>query len=309
MNIGEHLHMDLLPLVATSIRGNTFLLIAVDEKSGYISTAPLKTKSAKAICEAIMGIVCFFNSFGHKVLRITSDDERNFHATKDLVAKYGITLNTTPSELHERRCERYIQTLKDRKRSTLASLAYELPPKLEAEAYTYIANLMNTTPNTVTGAISPYQLVTGQKLRLPAYYFGQTRVFQSKRKDSDIRGEWGIFLGYGSNNHQYLRAFIPLRSAGYSRRKFVPHPHMPPEWNLPARLRPPETKSLNGNNLTAVGSSEYMHSTKIATFDHSSASQINQHIQSGSPFPIPSSGDELKNQECDQRNFEDTTSF
>ena len=187
--IGEHLHVDLLPLTALSLGGNTYLLISVDEKTGYISTAPLKTKNAKSIYEGLLNIIHSYNSHGHRVKRITSDDERNFRATKDMLAKYGVLLDSTPADLHEKRCERYIQTIKARKRSVLANLSYELPAKLEGEAYTYVIILINMTPNSVTGNNSPFQLVTGQRARIPSYYFGQTRVFHSKRKDTDVRGE------------------------------------------------------------------------------------------------------------------------
>ena len=294
-NIGEHLHMDLLPLSGTSIGGNTFLLVAVDEKSGYLATSPLKTKGAKAVCDAILGIVYFFNSYAHKVVRITTDDERTFHSTKDLIAKYGIQLHTTPSELHEKRCERYIQTLKSRKRAVLAALSYELPTALEGEALTYVANLMNLTPNTVTGTISPYQLVTGRKAQFPLYYFGQTGIFHSHRKDMDVKGEWGIFLGYGSHSHQYLRAYIPLRSAVYSRRKFVPHPHVPSEWNFPARLRPPAQKPCLDTSAPVTPSSLHeSHPTSTLRYTptypvpsrfipHTS----NHHVQSGAPVSAP----------------------
>ena len=241
--VGEHLHADLIPLSGPSIGGNTYLLIAVDEKSSYVSMAPLKNKSSKCIADGFLGIVHFYNSYGHKVDRITTDDENNFNATKDSMAQHGVRLNTTPADMHERRCERYIQTIKARKRSVLATLTFELPTKLEAEVISYVITNMNTTPNSVTGNQSPALIVTHERPRVPTYYFGQTGIFFSRRKDTDMKGEWGIFLGYGSGTHKYLRAYIPNRNAVYSRFKFVPHPHVPPEWNLPSRIRPPEIKS------------------------------------------------------------------
>jgi hypothetical protein len=35
--VGEHLHADLIPLRNKTIGGNTFILFAVNEKSGYCS--------------------------------------------------------------------------------------------------------------------------------------------------------------------------------------------------------------------------------------------------------------------------------
>ena len=40
--IGEHLHSDLIPLQSTSLGGNNYILIAVDEKTGYVSAVPIK---------------------------------------------------------------------------------------------------------------------------------------------------------------------------------------------------------------------------------------------------------------------------
>jgi hypothetical protein len=43
-SIGEHLHSDLIPLGSNaSIGGNTFILFAVDEKSGYCIGVPIKS--------------------------------------------------------------------------------------------------------------------------------------------------------------------------------------------------------------------------------------------------------------------------
>jgi len=55
-----------------------------------------------------------------------------------------------------------------------------------------------------------------------------------------VSGEWGIFLGYGSGTIKYLRAYIPNSIAVYSRYKCVPLSHVPPEWNLPNRIRQPD---------------------------------------------------------------------
>ena len=255
--VGEHLHADLIPLSGPSIGGNTYVLIAVDEKSSYVSMAPLKNKSSKCIADGFLSIVHFYNSYGHKVEKITTDDESNFNATKDNMAQHGVRLNTTPADMHERRCERYIQTIKARKRSVLATLTFELPTRLEAEIISYVITNMNATPNTVTGNQSPSLIVTHERPRVPAYYFGQTGIFYSRRKDADMRGEWGIFLGYGSGTHKYLRAYIPNRNAVYSRFKFVPHPHVPPEWNLPNRIRPPDIKPILQPQPTPANTNTY----------------------------------------------------
>ena len=156
------------------------------------------------------------------------------------LAAIGIHLDSTPPDLHEKRAERYIQTLKRRKAAMLASLPYELPDKLEGEAYLSAIRCMNITPNKASGSHSPYQLVTRKRPDLPLYYFGQTGVFNMKRQDKpDQHGEWGIFLDFGNVNG-FLRAYIPHRDGVYGKRKFVPNPNYPKEWNLSVRVKPTE---------------------------------------------------------------------
>jgi hypothetical protein len=126
-NIGDHLHSDLIPLTNTSVGGNTFILFAVDEKSGYSIGIPLKSKASKNIVDGYKTMIQFFNSYGHKVTKITVDDERTLLSAKPELSMLGIQLTSTPAGLHEKRAERYIQTLKSRKRAMLAQLSYELP--------------------------------------------------------------------------------------------------------------------------------------------------------------------------------------
>lgn len=236
--IGEHLHGDLIILRNKSIGGYNFILFMVDEKSGYCIGVPLETKGKKSIEDAMKGMVQEYNQYGHKVLKITCDDERTLMSAKAELAALGVHLDSTPPDLHEKRAERYIQTLKRRKAAMLASLPYELPGKLEGEAYLAAIRCMNLTPNKASGSHSPYQLVTRKRPDLPLYYFGQTGVFNMKRQDKpDEHGEWGIFLGYGNVNG-FLRAYIPHRDGVYGKRKFIPNPRYPNEWNLSIRVKP-----------------------------------------------------------------------
>jgi hypothetical protein len=145
-------------------------------------------------------------------------------------------MSSTPAEFHEKRAERYIQTLKSRVRAIKASLPYVLPSQLDCEAYLYGIKRMNLTPNKVSHPLTPFQIVTNSKPFLPRFYFGQTVLFDFKRKDTpDARSEWGIFLGYGTSSN-YLRAYIPTKKLVYSRRTFKPSLNYPPEWNFKTRI-------------------------------------------------------------------------
>ena len=242
--IGEHLHMDLVPLGDVCIGGHTQLLVTVDEKSTNVVGVGAKSKHTVSLQEALAEIILYYNSYGHTVKRITCDDERALLALRPFCNSRGIVLNSTPAELHQKKVERYIQTLKSHKRAVLANLPYELPAKLELEAYLYTIGMMNRLPNTQTGNVSPYQLVTGNRVSMPKYYFGQTGVFIMRRNDQpDGRGEWGIFLGHGDDSLRYHRAYIPTRNGIYSKSKFSPNDAYPREWNLRPRIRAPDPKT------------------------------------------------------------------
>jgi hypothetical protein len=149
-SVGQRLHMDLIILKSTSIGQNNFILVAVDEKSTYVVGIPTKTKSAKEFEEATREILIEFNRYGHNVSQIITDDEKCLATLRTPLGKLGVVLQPTPAGLHEKKAERFIQTIKTRKRAMLASLSYELPATLECEAYMDAINWLNRLPNTST---------------------------------------------------------------------------------------------------------------------------------------------------------------
>jgi hypothetical protein len=172
--IGEHIHCDLIPLTTPSIGNNSFILFAVDEKSGYCIGIPLKSKSKKSLVQGFSILTQTFNSYGHRISLITTDDEKNFLSVYNDLKAWLIKMSSTPAEFHEKRAERYIQTLKSRVRAIKASLPYVLPSQLDCEAYLYGIKCMNLTPNKVSHPLTPFHIVTNSKPFLPRFYFGQT---------------------------------------------------------------------------------------------------------------------------------------
>lgn len=237
-HIGECIHVDILPLKGKSLGGHTCAFLAVDEKTGYLSLIPLSSKHAPKLLEAIQQIVGFFKSHGHTVGTICSDSESVLKALEVHLGHMGIKYVAAPPDAHEKRVERYVQTLKRRRDAMLATLSYEMPAALEAEVLVQAVALLNQTSNKVSRPSTPLQLVTGRKPFPPQFNFGQVGLFYSKKRDNpNVRAEWGIFLGH--NGHpKSLRAYIPLAQAVYVRRKFVAHHHIPSVWNLRVRLRP-----------------------------------------------------------------------
>ena len=276
----------MIPLPGKSIGDNTFVLFAVDEKSAFVTGVSIKSKSKLSLLDGFKTIIATFNAHGHKVLKITTDDEKNFLSTKDGLATYGIQFSSTPAGFHEKRAERYIQTLKSRIRATLAQLSYKLPVELYAEAYICGMHSMNITCNKVSGDVTPYQLVTHTKPFVPQYSFGETGVFHSLRDDSSDTGEWGIFLNHGTTSN-YYRAYLPLRHAVYSKRKFIPEPTYPPELKLLPRLISTKQKVATITPPMTNDSTLSVAPPRNNLLNQEGELQLNRNIQTGQAISPP----------------------
>lgn len=242
--IGERLHCDLVPLSHKSIGGNTNILFVIDEKSSYIAAAPIHSKSEGNLREAALRILETFNSNGHTVRHLLTDDEVSLKTLGKHLAVHQVTTATTPAGLHQKRAEAAIRTVKSHYRAILAALPYQLPDELECEAIMDSIAWINRLPNSTTGPhTTPLQLFTGVKGFLPQFTFGSIGIFHSIRKDkSALPSQWGIFVGYGPTAN-YLRCYDPLTRHVTSKRKFEPQHAWPSAWGLKPRLRPPEPSS------------------------------------------------------------------
>jgi hypothetical protein len=174
--VGEHLHADLIPLRNKTIGGNTFILFAVDEKSGYCSGVPIPKKQTVNIVEAFRILLSEYSSSDHKVQRITTDDEEALSVAKRPFAELGVDLTPTPADFHAKRAERYLQALKGRKRAKELQWDYELPGKLEAELHLSVIRDMNATPSKCSFPHTPYQLVKHKRPTTPVYLFGDSHT-------------------------------------------------------------------------------------------------------------------------------------
>ena len=244
--IGEHLHGDIIPFKTVCVGGYTCALETVDEKCGYVCFIKMANKSTPSLCEALDKIIAFYNQHGYTIKKITTDGENNLKATKTYLGQRGIELTNTPAGLHERRAERSIQTLKKRRDAILASLEYELPPQLEAEALEAASIAMNSSSCTASAPYTPFHLVTGRKPLIPQFHFGQVGIFKGV---NNLPNEWGIFIGYGDAPGSLL-GYFPTRRGIQSRRKFHPHPVVPKDWGFKPRIRNKygETKRLTDVN-------------------------------------------------------------
>jgi protein-tyrosine-phosphatase len=189
MEVGEHLHADLIQMKTVCIGGHTQMLTAVDEASGHVSGVGQPTKSKGDLCDAFDTIIAFYRQHGHRIRKITTDNENVLKACKTHLGLQGIELTHTPAGLHERRVERYIQTLKKRKAAILASLEFILPDELEFEAFQAAIQSINNSSCKVSAPYTPHHLVCGRKPFIPEHSFGEIGVFKGVSKSQRPSGE------------------------------------------------------------------------------------------------------------------------
>jgi hypothetical protein len=238
-HVGDRVHTDLIILEGKSSGDNTVILLSVDEKTSYIVAVPCPGKGEKSIREAGLQTISDFNSQGHVVRHMICDDENSLGVLKKHLGPLGIEVTSTPAGLHEKRVERTIRTIKEKRNAMLCGLWYELPPQLEAESYMDAITWLNRMPNSTTGPYSTPQMLfarNGGKTFVPRYHFGQIGLFYDKKDEAHQRSIYGIFLGYGPTQN-YLRCYNPLMKTVTSKRKFDPLRGCPAVWNLKTRFR------------------------------------------------------------------------
>jgi hypothetical protein len=153
-NIGDHFHGDILILKTKSVGGNNFILAGIDEKSAYGFGIPTASKAEKFMKAAAEEIMREYNTHGHRLKQFSTDDESALALLDRHLGPHGVQVHQTPADLHEKSAERFIRTVKNKKRSILCSLWYEPLPELECEAYLEAIAWYNRLPNTTTGPSS-----------------------------------------------------------------------------------------------------------------------------------------------------------
>jgi hypothetical protein len=250
--IGEIIHIDYIPLPEESIAKNRCLWFAVDEFSGYIYAIASPSKSKSDVIHVFNRIIAHFAAFGHrsKLQNFRSDDDVAIKAAIFHLNSLGINLATTPKDLHEKRAERMIQTIKSRARACLCTLDYILPKKLFVELFQSVIHSTNSIPSSNHPTTCPFQIFTGKKPFIPSLYFGQLVFAYSERTSApEVRSELAIFISHGidKSNSRYIRVFNPFRENITGVRKAIPTNTLPPaNWPYPRRINyTPSTNSAD----------------------------------------------------------------
>jgi hypothetical protein len=147
---GQLLHADLKEYAATTIGGNRWALVTVDDYTGFIQVVSIKNKSTASVLAGLKCVIRFYNQFRHVVVAIQVDPEKTLLACQPGLSEIGIKLDDMIPGTHERLVERSIRTLYERLRTVLADQPYKLPEKLHGEALQYCVDSINSVPNNKT---------------------------------------------------------------------------------------------------------------------------------------------------------------
>jgi hypothetical protein len=194
-NIGELLHADIYYIDQMPY------LITVDDAKGFISILKLaKGKATAQLNVAFERIINNFKSMQHKVKTIRSDREAVFLATENFLNSIGIQYQKSAPGQHVGKVERAIRTLKERYRSVVNSLSYQLPDVLQEHLNLDVVQSINITPNVHTGNSNPRELVRGVKIdakKIMRAKFGDIVIahIPNNSKNAPARSEIGIVVG------------------------------------------------------------------------------------------------------------------
>ena len=260
---GEALYIDLKMTKSLCLQRHTQMLIAKDYQSGYLSVIGMTDKTAKSVYDAINILIASYASFNHIVKRLIFDHEAVFIAMSNRFP--GIVCSFTPAGLHNRRVERGIQDLMQRKRCMEAALPYILDTKLEVLGYQYAALMSNIVPHESTPTDTPYHIVTGRQPIVPEYKYGECVLAISKSNGhSNIkRMEYCIFIRndhpsdnivYNPSTGNMLSRHTIERSEVYpSEWKWARRPEMVAVDPIPSAINNPVPADIiNNQNATAV---------------------------------------------------------
>lgn len=215
--VGERVHVDIWPLSVTSLGGAKYVLVGVDEFSGFLTVGKLISKSQTSLEEALASLFSMYKRYKHEVGSIITDSESNFGACDTFIGLHGAIPKQIPPYQHAQRIERYVRTINDRVRTILDSLTYELPAELDLELLFAVVDQLNCLSNTLHPTMTPNILVKGTKLDLrdtipPA--FGTPAMFHHPGRQQQkkvTRSTLGIVLGRDTtsdNTTRSVRAYI-----------------------------------------------------------------------------------------------------
>jgi len=98
-------------LTTASVGGNTQALIAIDDRSGYISVLGSKSKDKHDIMTCLEELIVTYNARNHHVTAFCSDSEAICHSLATLLGLFHAHITHTTPDAHCHKVERAIQQI------------------------------------------------------------------------------------------------------------------------------------------------------------------------------------------------------
>jgi len=224
-DIGGRLHIDIkevTELVATRTRNKhgqltmeyhkrlAYMVISVDEVTGYLHIVASQNKYGSTIEKAILKTLIFYHAHGHQVREVHMDSEAVLRfAAQNITAKYPeVTFRAIPPHQHAQQIERYIHTLADGVAATAHSAEMRVLPYFSVHLWKQQAYIHNYLPNSKTDPATPAYYVlnkrftTGEGAAL--YPVGKAVIIRNPEERNHLKGEFAIVLmtdTEGDNTH------------------------------------------------------------------------------------------------------------
>ena len=198
--IGQMVIADILEIKSRRLKVNKLILIAVDDKAGYVHAKPLPKKDIASVVAAFRDISKDYKSFGWTMSAIKIDGDGAFREIAPHIAgPLGVTVIPTSPYKHAVVAERMIRTISNLFRCTLAGLPYTLAPHLFVSLIEYCCSSNNLIPNEHNPLVSPTEQFTR---RYPEYgklvhiEYGKLVTFHNPSVQNDeMRGIVGVIVG------------------------------------------------------------------------------------------------------------------
>jgi len=135
----------------------------IDEFTTYLYSITMIRKNNSDIIIAFT-LTAYFEQHGLEIHTLHSDHESSLMSATTFINQQGLKYNTIAPYQHERKLERYVQTINSRFRSVLSSLSFKRPNKLYAQLFTGVLQQIYVMPNSVHPTLTPAIIFTGTKL-------------------------------------------------------------------------------------------------------------------------------------------------
>ena len=132
-SVGECVFFDLQQLTTASVGGNTQALIAIDDRSGYISVLGSKSKDKHEIMTCLEELIATYNARSHHVTAFCSDSETICRSLATPLGLFHAHITHTTPDAHQKAI------------IILESLPFFLPTHLILYLKRYCADCINLT--------------------------------------------------------------------------------------------------------------------------------------------------------------------